>query len=70
LKKYLLANRIASKEDFKHLARKFTHKIMTKEEAKCVFAIKSNSQDKLHKVIDAYFDRHNVYSRNNKSSDL
>lgn len=57
-------------EDFKHLARKFTHKIMTKEEAKRVFVIKSTTQEKLHKVIDAYFDRHNTYSRNYKTDDL
>eukprot|EP00026_Physarum_polycephalum_P003675 Phypoly_transcript_03688.p1 GENE.Phypoly_transcript_03688~~Phypoly_transcript_03688.p1 ORF type:complete len:762 (-),score=274.03 Phypoly_transcript_03688:39-2324(-) len=63
LKKYLKAGRISSKEDFKHLARKFTHKIMALEDAKAVFIIKSNTDEKIHGVIDAYFNRHNSYSR-------
>jgi len=63
LKKYFRANRIATKDDFKHLARKFTHKIMALEDAKAVFVIKSNTEEKIHKVIDAYFERHNTYNR-------
>lgn len=36
---------------------------MTKEDAKSVFAFTSKTEDKLHKVIDAYFERHTTYSR-------
>ncbi len=57
------------KDDFKHIARKFTHKIMTKEEEKREFVIKSSTEEKLNKVIDAYFERHTTYSRN-KPDDL
>jgi len=67
LKKYLRASRIATKDDFKHLARKFTHKIMDLEDAKGVFVIKSNTEEKINKVIDAYFERHNTYSRSGSS---
>jgi len=45
------------------LARKFTHKIMDLEDKKGVFVIKSNTEDKIHKVIDLYFERHNTYNR-------
>jgi len=65
LKKYFHANRISSKDDFKHLARNFTHKIMKKEDTKGVFVIKSTTEEKLHRVIDAYFERHTTYNRDN-----
>jgi hypothetical protein len=64
LKKYLQAQKITSKEDFKYLARKFSHKITEKNEAKGLFIIKSSTEEKIFKVIDAFFERHNIYVRN------
>jgi len=70
LKKYFKEQRIATKDDFKHLARKFAHKIMEKEDDKKVFLVKSTTEEKINKVIDAYFERHSVYARDNKTDDL
>lgn len=43
------------KEQFKHLSRKFTHKVMKKEEGK--FTMTPKTSEKIRKFIDAYFSR-------------
>lgn len=67
LKYYFDAGRVENKEDFKHLSRKFVHKIIKKEE-KNKFIITQKTPSKIEKLIDNYFVKHpGVYQRKKKS---
>jgi len=64
LKKYLDNNMIASKEDFKHLARKLTHLVVEKEQRgsllkkhKRGLTFNEKVKKKVSKFVDEFFDK-------------
>jgi len=59
LSKYLKEGRIANKEDFKHLSRKLTHKVMVKEESSYLMAPKTPK--KINKLVDNFFQKTKVH---------
>eukprot|EP01114_Cavostelium_apophysatum_P020221 TRINITY_DN6722_c0_g1_i2.p1 TRINITY_DN6722_c0_g1~~TRINITY_DN6722_c0_g1_i2.p1 ORF type:complete len:508 (+),score=104.16 TRINITY_DN6722_c0_g1_i2:126-1649(+) len=67
LSKKLREGKIATEDDFKHLARKMTHKIMTKEEGKFIFTPKTPA--KINKFLDKFFQEKPLpYKRSQKTS--
>jgi len=64
---YWKAKRIDGREDFKHLSRKISHKIMKKEEGK--YELTANTPKKIKKYIDSFFKKHNqLYKRKQHQS--
>jgi len=55
LTKYFKNGKITSKEEFKHLSRKLTHKLMLKEEGK--FFVTPKTPSKIKKFVDQYFQK-------------
>ena len=61
LKSFFQAGRITSKEDFKHLARELTHKIITKDGGRRLWD--SKMPGKIRKHVDGVFAKDFVYIR-------
>jgi hypothetical protein len=60
LQTYLKAGRIATKEDFKHLARKLTHLVLEKEKKFSDQKLLSDEiKRKIIKFVDTFFSRLN-----------
>jgi len=65
LQRYYKQGRIKTKEDFKHVSRAFTHKIISKEaqRKKHKWHMDKKVATKIKEFIDSYFKRHEFYER-------
>ena len=73
LSKYMTAQRIATKEDFKHLARKLTHNLVENEASRNSsrqFQINEDKSAKIREYVDKFFSKfEGVYNHSKNNND-